>query len=101
MRFKFSMPPASVVKKKRISHRGCQLNPGDIVYRRTTYRIADGTPKEKDDKVVFKSVMDAIIHVASTQPLESANYRVIEIPAGEPWDFDGHCIAELACERGL
>lgn len=89
------------VAPARISRSGCPIEAGERAHTIDTYRVVrvnDRAFNEKPGKP-YRTIR-AALRAISTVADESEHWRVVEIPAGEPWDYDGIVVAAIQIERG-
>lgn len=83
----------------RRSPSGEHLGPDDKTYRSTTYQLVLNRTRPHGDRP-FRTVTAALVWGARHSK-DGDTIRILEIPRGEPADFDGYCVAETKRARGL
>ncbi len=90
-----------VVTCDRVSSSGCPIEAGEKVYDHATFRIVIVNDREYNsrDHGASHSLRSALVKMGSF--LCQGHLRVVRVPAGEPWDYDGTIVASLRVGEGV
>lgn len=97
-----SAPVRMVVECERVSPSGCPIEAGEPVHKVPTFRVVrcgDRVFNEQPFKAcrTTTEALQRIVSIANN----GEHYRVVRIPAGEPWDYDGTIVASLRLGAGV
>lgn len=77
---------------------GCPIYRGDRVYPKPTLRVILIGGRRVEGPA-FHTLKSALRYV-STKVEWDERWRIVNIPAGEPWDYDGVVVASVDSRRG-
>jgi len=92
-----------------LSPSGCPISPDEEIAKVPTYRVVKvndrawnawmGTTALGSRR---KTLRDALVDLIGwNNGAMNEHWRVVEVPAGEPWDYDGVIVAEVKTGRGV
>lgn len=81
---------------------GCPIGPDDQAHTVVTFRVVRVNDRAFNSKPgksyrTLRAALRAIATVAD----DWEHWRVVEVPAGEPWDYDGTIVAAIRTGRGI